>query len=663
MTDRLRVLYAEDNPHDADLTRSFFDRHAPDFEIEVAETGDACLARLSAASYDALLLDYRLPGKDGVDLLQEVAERELRLPVVMVTGVGDETLVVQLLRRGAADYVPKQGDYLEKLPALLRNTVKEYRSARQVHPSRPQRRRVLYVEPNEADIDLTVRHFAEWASHLTLEIARSSVDALAMLQRTPVDLVMSDLRLPGLNALEFLKELRLSGVQVPFLVITGRGDELAAVAALKLGAYDYIVKRDNYLMQLPYAVDNAIDRFELACANERLQSEIAERTKAEATLRDKTAALAESSRQKDEFLAMLGHELRNPLAPVRTALEILQRGDAHTGIARRAHAVMDRHIAHMVRMVDDLLDVARITGGQIRLHVEETDLREIVSQAIDSSRPLIEARRHQHDLSLPPDAVPVRGDVTRLVQVAVNLLNNAAKYTGEAGTIRVTVLREGAHAVLRVADTGVGISPRLLGRIFDLFAQDDRTLDRAQGGLGLGLSLVRRITELHGGHVDAHSEGRGLGSEFTVRLPLHVPLSAAAHVDRVAAPAAPRRPLRCLVVEDNRDAAQMLEVALGFEGHDVRLTFDGHSALEAARGFQPDAVVLDIGLPGMTGYDVARALRELPELGRVNIIAATGYGQDEDRARGREAGFDHYLVKPIALDALLDALTAGPSAD
>jgi signal transduction histidine kinase len=658
MSDRVRVLYAEDNRQDADLTRSYFERHAPDVELEVVATAASCLARLTAGTFDVVLLDYRLPDQDGADLLDCIVERQLRVPVVMVTAVGDEALVVQLLRRGAWDYVPKQGDYLKRLPALLRNTVREYRNPHSGRQSvRSLRRRVLYVEASAADVDLTVRHMTQWAPHLTLDIARSSSDALAFLEDTPVDLVMADLRLPDLNALELLRETRSLGLDTPFLVITGRGDESTAVAALKLGAHDYIVKRENYLTQLPYAIDNAIQRAELVRINHRLQGEVAERAKAETALRVQAEALADSSRQKDEFLAMLGHELRNPLAPVRTALELLQRGGGAPAIAERAHTVMDRHISHMVRMVDDLLDVARITSGRIRLNVEETDMRQVAAEAVDCVRPLIETRRQHLEVSVSPDAIPIRGDVTRLVQVATNLLDNAAKYTAEGGAIRVTVRQEEPYAVLRVADTGVGISPRLLGRIFDLFAQDDRTLERSQGGLGLGLSLVRRITELHGGTVEARSEGRGYGSEFVVRLPLHVQVPSVTVSERESG--RPGGTLRCLIVEDNVDAATMLEIALGFEGHEVRVALDGRSALEAAAAFRPNAVILDIGLPGMSGYDVARAMRTLPGLAEVNIIAATGYGQEADRHRGLDAGFDHYLVKPIALDTLLEALAAG----
>jgi CheY-like chemotaxis protein/anti-sigma regulatory factor (Ser/Thr protein kinase) len=293
------------------------------------------------------------------------------------------------------------------------------------------------------------------------------------------------------------------------------------------------------------------------------------------------------------------------------------------------------------------------------MDLRQVDLRTVIAEAIDSARPLLDARRHRLRVSVSDAPLTVRGDMTRLVQVLVNLLDNAAKYTDEGGDIEVAAMRQGAEAVMRVRDSGLGISPRLVPKIFELFTQDDRTLDRAQGGLGLGLTLVRRITELHGGRVEVYSEGRGRGSTFTITLPL-VPST------EVAAPSRDDRdqpsgagPMRCLVVEDNLDAAAMLKVALEFEGHTVQLAFDGLRAVEVATEFKPDAVLLDIGLPRMNGYDAARAIRQRPGLEDVIIIATTGYGQEADRHKSRDAGIDHHLVKPVQLDAVLKAMAAG----
>ena len=282
MKERVRALYAEDSPLDADLTKTHFELNAPDFELEVVDTGQACLARLGEEKYDVLLLDNHLPDMDGIDVLKQLAIKEVLLPVVMVTNVGDEALVVQVLRLGAWDYVPKHGDYLRSLPAVLKNAVTEYRALQeQAHAAGRRLRRILYVEHNPVDVDLTLRHFAEVAAHFTLEVARSSEQALALLQEDNVDLVLTDLRMPDMNALDLLKEARHRGLAVPFVIITGKGDEAAAAAALKLGAYDYIVKRDNYLSQLPHAIDNAIARSQLAQINRRLQTELAERERAQ----------------------------------------------------------------------------------------------------------------------------------------------------------------------------------------------------------------------------------------------------------------------------------------------------------------------------------------------------------------------------------------------
>ncbi len=281
MKERVRVLYAEDSPLDADLTKTHFELNAPDFELEVVDTGQACLARLGEEKYDVLLLDNHLPDMDGIDVLKELAIKEVLLPVVMVTNVGDEALVVQVLRLGAWDYVPKHGEYLRTLPTVLKNAVTEHRALQeQAHAAGLQR--ILYVENHPVDIDLTLRHFAHVAAHFNLEVARSSEHALALLQEGNFDLVLTDLRMPDMNALDLLREARHRGLAAPFVIITGKGDEGAAVAALKLGAYDYIVKRDNYLTQLPYAIDNAIARSQLAQINRRLQTELAERERAQA---------------------------------------------------------------------------------------------------------------------------------------------------------------------------------------------------------------------------------------------------------------------------------------------------------------------------------------------------------------------------------------------
>jgi len=370
-------------------------------------------------------------------------------------------------------------------------------------------------------------------------------------------------------------------------------------------------------------------------------------------------ALRIADRRKNEFLSMLAHELRNPLAPIRNALEIWRRGDAGEAAERQAQAMLDRQLRQEARLLDDLLDLSRISRGTIVLKRQPVDLTHMVAQSVDDAYSQLDAHRHRLSLSLPEHAVPVEGDPARLQQIVSNLLTNAIKYTPPGGRITLTLTHEGRGAVLKVADTGIGISPELLPSIFDLFVQADKSLDRAEGGLGIGLTLVRRLVELHGGNIDARSDGTGKGSEFTVRLPA-LPETAipAAPAKTEAAEGTPVIHHRILVVDDNVDAAESTALLLQLEGHEVRTAFDGPQALEAAQTFRPQIVLLDIGLPRLDGYEVARRLRALPELGTPLLVAMTGYGQAEDRDRSRSAGFDEHLVKPVEIDQIKGLMAA-----
>jgi PAS domain S-box-containing protein len=386
--------------------------------------------------------------------------------------------------------------------------------------------------------------------------------------------------------------------------------------------------------------------------------DVSERKRAELALR-----LADQ--RKDEFLAMLAHELRNPLAPISSAVKIMElvAPDAPPQV-QKAREVIDRQARHLARLVDDLMDVSRISTGKIVLRDEQVDPVAMVQRAIEMNRPLLEARGHQlitHGLSQHSEpsqqSLPMlRGDSTRLTQVVGNLINNAAKYTEAGGRITVSLEREGAWLVMRVADNGVGMSPQILPHVFNLFLQAERSLDRSLGGLGIGLSVVKRLTELHGGTVEAHSAGERRGSEFVVRLPLDG--ASVAPEPSAAPPSAPALARRILVVDDNRDAVDALAMMLRLNGSDVEVAYDGQSGLATAQSFRPDAIVLDIGLPGMDGYEVARRLRARPETADKLIIAVTGYGQKEDRQRALAAGFDHHLVKPIESETLIQLLAA-----
>jgi PAS domain S-box-containing protein len=372
-------------------------------------------------------------------------------------------------------------------------------------------------------------------------------------------------------------------------------------------------------------------------------------------------ALQEVNQRKDEFLAMLAHELRNPLAPIRNAAQIMRlhaKGNARLEWVR---AVIERQSRHLTRLVDDLLDVSRIVRGQITLERSAVDLNDLVRHALETSRPLVRERKQELTVSVPGEPLRLEGDLTRLAQVVANLLINAAKYTPEGGHLWLEAERDGHELILRVRDNGVGIAPSLLPRVFDLFTQGARTLDRAQGGLGIGLTLVKRIVEMHGGAVEARSAGPGRGSEFIVRLPLVTVEPRAAQPQTSHSPNddEQRKRVRVLVVDDNADAADSIAMLLSLEGHEVLSVHAAHDALEAAQSFRPHLVLLDIGLPGMDGYEVARRLRS-QQIERMRIVAITGYGQPSDRDRTRAAGFDQHLVKPIDPDTLHSLLGSMP---
>jgi signal transduction histidine kinase/ActR/RegA family two-component response regulator len=396
---------------------------------------------------------------------------------------------------------------------------------------------------------------------------------------------------------------------------------------------------------------------ELAAANDALREKIGECGRLELELRYKMQELSDADRAKDEFIAMLAHELRNPLAPIRNAVEVLKRKEISDRAVQWARDLIDRQVEHLKRLVDDLLDVSRIARGKIDLQRIPVDVAEVVERAVELSQPGIAVRHHHLDVRMPEAPVHVEGDRERLAQALANILNNAAKYTAPGGRIALDVRQDGSEARITVRDTGQGISDELLPRIFDAFTQGDRGLDRAEGGLGIGLTLVKRIIELHGGRVEARSEGPGRGAEFELRTPCCATVEASPSPQgRGADRPAPRR--RVLVVDDNADAAETLMQLLELEGHQVRTACEGAAALRIAADFHPDALLLDIGLPGIDGRELARALRARPDTRDALIVAISGYGREEDIQRSRAAGFDHHLVKPVDL-AALEAVLAG----
>ncbi|HEY7330137.1 MAG TPA: response regulator [Gemmataceae bacterium] len=523
---------------------------------------------------------------------------------------------------------------------------------------------VLIVEDDLGLARLQQRRL-ERAGYAVL-ITASAEEAAQRIEFSDIDLLILDQRLPGgVSGLDLYQRIREANQDVPAILVTGlRQDELL-LQALRAGVRDFVLKTPEYLDYLLPAVERVLKqvRTERQLVESRalardalrrqreLEVEITQRKRAEEKLR-------EADRRKDEFLAMLAHELRNPLAPIRNSSHILQLRMPSDESLRRPLEVIDRQTRQLAGLVDDLLDVSRITRGQINLRMQTLNLTDVIDQAVETSRPQLEERRHHFEVQLPDEAIYVNADATRLAQVILNLLNNAAKYTDEGGSIRLAVERSGNEVIVRVRDNGIGISPEMLPRIFELFAQGERTLDRSQGGLGIGLTLVRRLVELHGGSVQALSEGLGRGSEFAVRLPAvqkndELPTrngAAQNPLDAFKTPVAAR--WRVLVVDDNRDSADSLSVLLQMLGHEVRAAYDGETGLSIAKQFSPDIVLLDIGLPRLSGLEAARRMRKDLGLRDTFLIAMTGYGQEDDKRRSLEAGFNTHLVKPVDLGEL-----------
>jgi len=378
--------------------------------------------------------------------------------------------------------------------------------------------------------------------------------------------------------------------------------------------------------------------------------------------RKRMEAMEEQGRRVTEFLAMLAHELRNPLAPIRNALGILAASRETSPQVAWCREVIERQTTHLTRLVDDLLDMSRITRGKLQMNGGPMDVNAAVQRAVEAAKPLIDGRHHRIDVRTTTEALPVNGDMTRLTQVVLNLVNNAAKYTPEGGHIEVDVYAEGDEGVVRVRDNGLGISPELLERVFDLFAQGERTLDRSEGGLGIGLTLARRIVILHGGSITAQSEGAGKGATFTVRLPrlrLERMPSEAQETGLDLPPNTRKRSI--LVVDDNNDAASSIAMFLRMMGHDVEIEHDGSAALDRIMSRPPEIVLLDICLPGLDGYEVARRVRERPEGQGIRLYALTGYGQEEDRKRALASGFDAHLVKPVPPNQLIQLIEETPA--
>ena len=636
--DRPLVLVADDN---ADMRQYLFRLLAERYRVRAVADGEAALAAIREQLPRLVLTDVMMPRLDGFGLLRELRAdpRTRDLPVIMLSARAGEESRVEGLQAGADDYLIKPFSARELLARV------------------------------QSSLELArVRGEAEQASR------RRGAQFKTLLDQAPlgVYLVDADFRVREVNPIA-----RLTFGDIPGGLIGRDFDEIIHLVWANPYA-DEIVRIFRRTLETgePYTmpehaevrVDRGIteyyewrvDRIPLADGRNGVVCyfrDISAQVLARHAIEESREALREADRRKDEFLATLAHELRNPLAPMRNGLHLMKLAQGDAEGVERARTLLERQLGQMVRLVDDLLDLSRISRGTVELRRARVPLAAVVRQAVETGQPAIEAAGHALTLEVPDESIVVDADEVRLAQAIANLLHNAAKYTEAGGRIRLAVAREGDEAVVTVEDNGVGVSPEMLPRLFEMFTQVDRSLERSQGGLGIGLAIVKRLVEMHGGSVTAHSAGVGKGSRFVVRLPV---ARAAADVElarREGRPAGPPVRRRILVVDDNEDSAISMAMLLTGMGNETRTAHEGLEALEIGATFLPEVVLLDIGMPRLNGYETAQRIRQQPWGKNLTLVAVTGWGQEGDRLRSREAGFDHHVVKPVdpaALSKLLE---------
>lgn len=669
------ILIVDDLPEKLLVYRSILEDLGEN--LVAVRSGPEALKQVLKHDFAVILLDVNMPDMDGFETAQLIRQRKrsAHTPIIFLTAFTDEVRTAQGYATGGVDYLPTP-----VVPDVLRAKVRVFidlfklrkQVARQAEEQAKRsaveesaRRSAFLAEASRAlttslDMITTMRQLlavvvpklADLAAVTqtdgphrpwTTEMARAGIspghieyitvsdnNAPQDQLRECHDRVLSSGKVEILSDINILAPHGVStrGLHVRWaaiLPLIARGRILGALT-LARSKTDHALSVEDMAL-----VEDLAGRAAIALDNSLLVRDI-----------------QENDRRRNEFLAMLAHELRNPLAPIRNSLEILRLIGNEQPELKAAREVINRQLTHLVRLVDDLLDISRITRGKIQLRPSHVNIADVVMAAVETSRPLIESHAHHLVLNLPEQPVMVLADGARLAQVFANLLNNAAKYTPDGGRLAIDVQREEEAIVVRVTDTGSGIPREMLAKIFDLFTQVDHSLDRSHGGLGIGLTLVRRLVEMHEGSVHAFSEGEGQGSVFVVRLPAissTVKRTETNELERLEVEPGAR--FRVLVVDDNHDAATTLATLLKAREHQVQLAFDGISALELADVFQPDVVLLDIGLPGLDGYAVARQLRARPSMKEVLIIAISGYGQEDDRKKSQQVGFDYHLVKPV----------------
>ncbi|AEG93179.1 hybrid sensor histidine kinase/response regulator [Ramlibacter tataouinensis] len=642
-----------------------------------AGSGEEALARTLQDDFAAILLDIRMPGMDGFEAARLIRSRprSRTTPILFVTASDSAELYLEdAYALGAVDFLTKPLH-----PAALKGKVSFFI---ELQRSRDELRAAERQAVNEraflsAVLEAVQDGIVACDPHGALTLFNRATRELHGLPAAPLpatrwpeyyDLYRPDGHTPlWAQEIPLVRALAGERVRNVEMVVAPRNGPRRTLVASGQTLYDPSTgaKLGAVVSMHDVTAEREADAARAAALREQARREQAEATAellrvSEERLRRLAEQLAESDRRKTEFLATLAHELRNPLAPLRNGLHLMQRAQ-EPEVLERTRDMMERQLSHMVRLIDDLLDIARVTSGKVELKKERIDLRQVVDSAVEISLPTLEAAGHRLEVRLPPEPLPLDVDPTRIAQVLGNLLNNAAKYTPDDGQVVLQARRQEGQVVISVTDSGVGIPAEALPRVFEMFTQVGRNGDRSQGGLGIGLALVRALVELHGGTVTASSAGPGRGSTFTVQLPLAADLPAAEAAPAPGADgAAAGESLQVLVVDDNQDAAESLAMILEMSGHRARVAHDGDQALALAREFRPQVVFLDIGMPGKNGYEVAREMRQQArKLGRQPVLVAlTGWGGQDDLARSRAAGFDHHLTKPADI-AAVENLLAG----
>jgi signal transduction histidine kinase/DNA-binding response OmpR family regulator len=695
--EKINILIVDDLPDKLLVLESILEELGEN--LVKANSGAEALRLVLERDFAVILLDVYMPGMSGFETAGLIRQRRksAHTPIIFITAFADEMHTAQGYSMGAVDYILSP-----VVPEILRTKVKVfvdlYRMTQQAKRQADERVALAREQTARAAAEEAMRRSTFLAE--ASKVLSSSLDTEAT-RRGLLRLVVPYIAdMAGVALLTEAGSERKSEFawlsprdrQVHFGSLAGSPRTLSALERVLAGGPTEVLEG----LALPYPESNGdvepddderrlrhaillplqargrtlgalmLGQGQSARLFSSVERALAEDLAARAAIALDNARLyrnvQEADRHKNEFLSMLSHELRNPLTPIRNAIQILQGHGSKEPEIASLYTMIDRQLRHLTRLVDDLLDLSRITRGKIHLKMESVAAADIVARAVEMSRPLIDSRKHELTVSLPPEPLYVRGDPVRLAQSIGNLLNNAAKYTEDGGRIDVRVeSSEDDVVTFCVRDNGMGIPSDMLSSVFELFKQVDRSLDRSQGGLGIGLTLVNKLIGMHGGRVEAFSAGLNQGSEFVVQLPIwrgeeSPPVPDATHIPAVAT--STRR--RVLIVDDNTDAAHSLAMLMEVGGHEAHLCYDGHSALTEAQSFQPEVVLLDIGLPGLDGLEVARRLRAMNLSPRPMLVALTGYGQNDDVQRSREAGFDHHLVKPTDPQALIALLASTP---